>query len=335
MEPITGYEPDETIPMQPPTLRGGPVKALGTVGSLVWQTLWPYGFVYIGLAAVVWNFFTPAMDRMQRFAFGWIAEIYLRNVVLLLVSAGGLHLWLYVRRAQGKQYKYDDRWLSTKTRRFLWGSQTRDNMFWALISGAFFWTAYEALLLWAYANDHIGRVDWGGGPTSVIYLAVMTVVPFFLVTGWFYVTHRLLHTGLLYRRAHYLHHKNVNTGPWSGLSMHPVEHLLYFSAVLFFLLIPVSPFVVILTNLFTAMDPARGHCGFDRFEIGYGRTMPAGTYFHDLHHKYFECKLRPAGDPDRRLDGHLARRLARGARANAGPPGGRRPLSGRADRSVQ
>ena len=289
MERIAGYEPAEAIPMQPPTLRGGPTKALGTVWNLVWMTMWPYGFVYAGLAALVWNVFTPSMARMERFAVGWIAEIYLRNVVLLLVSAGGLHLWLYVRRAQGQRYKYDQRWLSNKSRRFHFGSQTRENMFWALTSGAFFWTAYESVLLWAYANDHIPRVDWGGGPASVVYLLVMTVVPFFLVTAWFYVTHRLLHTRPLYRWAHYLHHRNVNTGPWSGLSMHPIEHLLYFSTVLFFMVIPVSPFVVILTNLFTAMDPARGHCGFDRFEIGYGRTMPAGTYYHDLHHKYFEC----------------------------------------------
>ena len=139
MERVAGYEPAEVIPMEPPTLRGGPIKALRTVGNLVWMTMWPYGFIYVGLAALVWNVFTPATERMERFAVGWIAEIYLRNVVLLLVSAGGLHLWLYVRRAQGKQYKYDDRWLSNKSRRFTWGGQTRDNMFWALTSGAFFW----------------------------------------------------------------------------------------------------------------------------------------------------------------------------------------------------
>ena len=103
MERIAGYEPVEAIPMRPPTLRGGPLKAVRTIWDLVWMTMWPYGFFYAGLAALVWNVFTPAMERMERFAIGWIAEIYLRNVVLLLVSAGGLHLWLYVRRAQGKK----------------------------------------------------------------------------------------------------------------------------------------------------------------------------------------------------------------------------------------
>ncbi len=31
------------------------------------------------------------------------------------------------------------------------------------------------------------------------------------------------------RHFHSLHHKSYNPGPWSGLSMHPVEHLLYYT----------------------------------------------------------------------------------------------------------
>ena len=47
----------------------------------------------------------------------------------------------------------------------------------------------------------------------------------------FYAIHRLIHWPPLYQAVHSLHHRNTNPGPWSGLSMHPVEHLLYFSAV--------------------------------------------------------------------------------------------------------
>ena len=32
-----------------------------------------------------------------------------------------------------------------------------------------------------------------------------------------------------YMKAHKLHHKSMNPGPWSGLSMHPIEHFLYYS----------------------------------------------------------------------------------------------------------
>jgi len=36
----------------------------------------------------------------------------------------------------------------------------------------------------------------------------------------------------MYKKVHSLHHRNTNIGPWSGLSMHPIEHLLFFSSIL-------------------------------------------------------------------------------------------------------
>lgn len=36
----------------------------------------------------------------------------------------------------------------------------------------------------------------------------------------------------LYSKVHSLHHKSYNTGPWSGLCMHPVEHICYYSVTL-------------------------------------------------------------------------------------------------------
>ena len=41
----------------------------------------------------------------------------------------------------------------------------------------------------------------------------------------------------LYRWVHSLHHKSNNPGPWSSLSMHPVEHLFYFSCFVRLLLL--------------------------------------------------------------------------------------------------
>ena len=98
------------------------------------------------------------------------------------------------------------------------------------------------------------------------------------------------------------------------------EHLLYFSTVLFFMVIPVSPFVVILTNLFTAMEfPERERCARARQtapQIAWGRNcwhlLPRSCAPRTVS----GGPLRSAGVPNRRLDGHLARRLARGARTN-------------------
>ena len=114
--------------------------------------LWPKNAVYLGIAVVVWLFLTPDSTRTGTFAVGWIAEIYLRNAALLLVIAGGLHLRLYVRRAQGQRYKYNPRWLMANSRAFLFGNQTRDNIFWNFASGVTIWTAYEAVTLWAFSN---------------------------------------------------------------------------------------------------------------------------------------------------------------------------------------
>ena len=107
----------------------------------------------------------------------------------------------------------------------------------------------------------------------------------------------LLHVRWLYDHAHYLHHYNVNTGPFSGLSMHPVEHVFYFSMVVLWWVVPADPFIVILTGMANAVPTAMTHSGFERYEIGKreGRTVSGSDYFHHLHHRYFECNygLRP------------------------------------------
>ena len=43
----------------------------------------------------------------------------------------------------------------------------------------------------------------------------------------------MLHIPFLYKHVHALHHRNINVGPWSGLSMHPVEHIIYLGTILF------------------------------------------------------------------------------------------------------
>merc|ERR1719198_1620571 len=100
------------------------------------------------------------------------------------------------------------------------------------------------------------------------------------VTYWreihFYWAHRGMHpwrdrkNGLLdgdigawlYRHAHSLHHKSYNPGPWSGLSMHPIEHFLY-------------------AKFHADIAPIGGHDGYDE--------PSANGDFHWLHHAKFEC----------------------------------------------
>ena len=46
----------------------------------------------IGVACFIYAFFQPSLDEARTFELGWIAQIYLRNLVLMLGVAGGQHI---------------------------------------------------------------------------------------------------------------------------------------------------------------------------------------------------------------------------------------------------
>ena len=248
----------------------------------VTRFLWPQSLLWIGIAVAVFHIATPAVERFSSLDVGDVALLWVRNVALMLVVIGGQHWWLHVRRAQGTEYKYDRRWLATDRRTFTFDHQTRDNMFWTLVSGGAVAAGYEAAMYSLYARDVIPQL------TSPAAIASMTIAVFWIEGVHFYANHRLLHVGPLYRRVHALHHRNVNTGPWSGISMHPVEHLLYFSLPLVFLVIPGSPFIVTFSLVYLLLSPSPSHSGFDRLRVSASTTLPAGDYFHNLHHRYFD-----------------------------------------------
>ena len=106
----------------------------------------------------------------------------------------------------------------------------------------------------------------------------------------FYVFHRILHFQPLYRRVHYLHHQNINPGPWSGLAMHPVEHLLYFSGVLLLWVVPATPLHTLYFVTLVELTAAEGHCGFGKMMLGRS-SLKTDNYYHYLHHKFFRVNF--------------------------------------------
>ncbi|MBT3274782.1 MAG: sterol desaturase family protein [Spirochaetales bacterium] len=250
----------------------------------------PWNLLYLILAVVSTFFLTPSMERMVTFSFDWIALIFLRNAAILTLLAGGLHLRLYMKRKQGTKYKYSDKWLAANDKKFLFKNQTRDNVFFSIVSGCGIWTAYEAVTLWMYANKLIPYIDWNTNP---VYFVFLLVVLLFIREVHFYLVHRLSHWKPLYKISHYLHHKNVNVGPWSGLAMHPIEHLLYFSGVLLHWVIPSHPVHAIAHLMHAGIAPAQGHSGFYRYIVkdnedsAKQRNIKADAYFHYIHHRFF------------------------------------------------
>lgn len=238
------------------------------------------------LSVVSWLFFHPTLERCRVLAPDWIAQIYLRNLVLMLLVAGGLHLYFYVWRCQGDERRYDKRPFPTASRTFSFGSQVRDNMFWTLVSGVTVWSGYEVLLMWALANGYLPELllpaDWFWIALLVLLLPMWETVHFFLI-------HRLIHWSPLYRRVHALHHRNINIGPWSGLSMHPLEHVIFLSTVLIHFVVPAHPLLIVFHLQFVTLLAATTHTGYQGITWRGKLILPLGTFHHQLHHRFFSC----------------------------------------------
>jgi sterol desaturase/sphingolipid hydroxylase (fatty acid hydroxylase superfamily) len=238
------------------------------------------------LPVITWFYFTPPLESMKSFEAGWIAYLAIRNLVLILAVAGGWHLWLYVKQAQGTNWKYTDKWLARDNPIFLVRNQVLDNLFWTVASAVPIWTAWEALTYWLYANGYIPCVSIAEHPYYFVFM--MIIIPW-IRDVHFYLIHRLIHWGPLYRWAHYLHHNNVNYGPLTGTSMHPLEHLFYFSGAIFHWIVPSHPIHALFHLQHAGITPAQGHSGFERVVLCDGVAVKTGDFFHYLHHKYFEC----------------------------------------------
>jgi sterol desaturase/sphingolipid hydroxylase (fatty acid hydroxylase superfamily) len=246
--------------------------------------LWPWNSVYFLISLITWTYLQPALARCTHFHAGWIAQMYLRNLFLIWMLAGGWHFLLYTLKLQGTERKYDPRWLRTGDRNFLFRDQLYDNIFWACVSGCAVWTAYEVVYMWAAANHHVPYLSWMKHP--IYFVLWLLAIPFWREFH-FYWTHRLIHWKPLYKCVHYLHHKNVNPGPWSGLAMHPVEHIIYFSVVLIHWVVPSHPIHFLFNTQLTALEPAGTHHGFEGPVLN--GKVPTGSYSHYLHHRYFDC----------------------------------------------
>ena len=237
----------------------------------------------LALAFLSWVYLSPTLATAQGFG-PWVLGIWARNAVITVAVAGGLHLWFHAYALQGTRMKYDPRPFPRRGRVFSFSDQLKDNMFWTLVSGVTVWSALEAAAWWGLANGLMPRTTFEQTP-------VWFIAFFFLIPVWesfyFYWIHRLLHTRVFYR-FHALHHRNTDVGPWSGLSMHPVEHLLYFGTVVIHLILPTSPVHVIFHLMFYALLAIVTHTGFEGLWFRNAKRVHLGMFHHQIHHRYFE-----------------------------------------------
>ena len=234
------YHP--TIPIDNNPLFSWPMRWKDTL--IYYRDSWlvvSEGTIFVLLAVLSWWFFTPDIGSAQKLDWSWIGEIWLRNFLMLLGVAGVLHYYFFFRKQQKTELKYVSSFMS-KGNRFLFNNQLVDNMFYALVSGVLIWSCYEALMFWAMANGYVQMITFQGQP---IWFILALPMIFIWIAFHFYCVHRLLHIKFLYRSVHALHHRNITTGPFSGISMHPVEHPCFFSSVLIHLFVPTHPVRII------------------------------------------------------------------------------------------
>lgn len=236
------------------------------------------------ISVMAWLWFSPSLEEARSPGF-WMLEVWLRNAVILVALAGGLHWWFHGAQMQGWVSKYDPRPYPRQGRMFTSGDQLRDNMIWTLGSGLTVWTGLEVLFWIGLGQGWVRSMTLADHP--IWFFAFFFLLPIW-ESFYFYWIHRLLHTEPFYR-FHALHHRNTDIGPWSGLSMHPVEHLMFFGSVLIHLVLPTHPIHLICHLQFYGLYATITHTGHEGLWIRGAKRMHCGNFHHQMHHRYFEC----------------------------------------------
>jgi len=229
----------------------------------------------------------------------WMLIIVLRNMLMTFITYSCWHAVLYGNQQTPKRIMglgmHDD---VTKFNPSFPPDQywKRDKMM--TMSGSFIASALECLFVYYHAAGFLPYYD------SIGDCPIMTIILFFVVAFWsdihFYFAHRILHPWFgwgshhdpgkwLFKHVHSYHHVARNPGPWSGLAMHPVEHVIYLSRSLLMFVICCHPVHFLFSNIRAQLGPAPGHHGFDK---------PFGSRFHYIHHKQVECNYGTRGTID-------------------------------------
>ena len=262
-----------------------PVNLKKIFNWFIFSYIFSWNLFYLFFAFIAYYFFTPPMSEMKTFSVGWASEILLRNYVMGTIFFSLIHIPLYISKSQGIKFKFNPNWPEKIQKLFTFNKQIFDNLFWSLFWGVPIWTAYEVISLWLYASGRIPFIEFSESP--VYFFLILLLIPAFR-DAHFYLVHRVLHFKFMYKIAHSVHHRNINPGPWSSLSMHPIEHLLYFSGVIVHWVILSHPLHAIYHLFHASLGSANGHIGFKQMLLNDKQAIDLSNYNHYLHHKYFE-----------------------------------------------
>ena len=250
---------------------------------------------YLVVALLAYRFTWPFEAAAKGFAPRWIALVVGRNLFVEALLVGGWHWFVYERpSAFVPKVKFNPKDQYAPGTDGI-ANLRREQLYTTL--GFLMSSAYEVVVLrlWASGSAWLQPCYedfWAFPAWSIFHIIV--------VAYWrdfhFYFCHRLMHPwrfkvlglgdpgAFLYRHVHSLHHKSHNPGPWSGLSMHPVEHFLYCSCTLLNAFFSLHPLHFLFNKFHADISPIAGHDGHDQ--------PCGGSVFHYIHRK-FACLPSP------------------------------------------
>lgn len=204
----------------------------------------------------------------------WVALVFARNWGIMLAVYGGYH-WLFF--SGGYAWLTGAQPTKFNPAAYEKGQLTREVTYTTISMGIA--SAYECLALVGWARGWFPRTYFGLGDAPLVQVLLTFLGLALFADGHFWIVHRALHIPAIYKLWHRLHHQSRNPGPWSGMSMHPVESTLYISRVLLPLFVAAHPLHFYFSLYNTTLMPVPGHSGHEEL---------LGNTFHWVHHHAFQ-----------------------------------------------
>ena len=125
-----------------------------------------------------------------------------------------------------------------------------------------------------------------------LYFYLAFPIRFLVHDCYFYWAHRLMHSRILFRRVHLVHHRSTNPTPWAAYSIHPLESIIEAGIFPVFLFtIPIHTLHITIFFLIMIIYNVYGHLGYELYPKGFNRHW-LGKWIntsvsHNQHHQFF------------------------------------------------
>jgi len=261
------------------------VAKLDVIGHLtaIFAALRSFTLAYVAIYWLYDDFDYPAFGAGKTLDWNWMRPILVRNTIVTLVTCGFWDWFLYFSPLKDKLHKYKMNPTIPSLKQF------RHDAFYTTLASLQA-GGLEIAMCWAWSNGYLPMKHRQLSEAPFTY-AFLTAT----ITHWriphFYFIHRFMHPWrikgvpdvgkFVYRHVHSLHHKSYNPTAFSGTSMHPVEATLYYTAGCMPALFGFHPVLALGCIADCAFGAWLGHDGF--------QWPGSGDYFHNLHHKHFDC----------------------------------------------